>query len=165
MGFFNATNNIAGQMGMMATAKAKALQAQNQLAQSNNLPGQGSMRNAAGVNSNISGFGGSLINNTVKNVIPRSINPINPKAFSNPGAIANLYGQANQGTFTRTVQSPFAQTMDPNLAMQVDPTNPGMPAAIQNDMAATGVPMNTSPIPPPEDVAQQITPTYDLSNI
>ena len=165
MGFFNSTSSVVNQMGMMGMAKAKALQAQNKLAQSNNLPSQQTMRGTTGVTSNLSGFGGSLINNEVKNVMPRTVNPINPKAFSNPGTIANLYGQANPGTFTRTVQSPFAQTMDPNLAMQVDPTNPGMPAAIQNDMAATGVPMNTSPIPPPEDVTQQITPTYDLSNI
>ncbi len=39
-------------------------------------------------------------------------NQINPKAFSAPQAITGLYGQANPGTFTRSVNTPDLGAMD-----------------------------------------------------
>jgi hypothetical protein len=94
----------------------------------------------------------------------RSQAPINPKGFTNQANIAGVYGQAVPGTFNRTFNSPLAQTMDPSLAMQVDPTSPGMPVAIQNDMASTGFPDYSQPQQPPLGVQTPISPTYDLNN-
>lgn len=39
-------------------------------------------------------------------------NEINPRAFSNQGAIQGMYGTTNPGTFTRTV-GPLAPPVDP----------------------------------------------------
>jgi hypothetical protein len=61
--------------------------------------------------------------------------PINPKAFSNQGAIQGVNGQAIQGTFNRSVGSPLGQVADISL-----------------------------PQPPPEGIETPISPTYDLSN-
>lgn len=130
----------------------------------NMIPGQ---QPTQGVNNPMSGLNFSGIRNMAsqfQNQVPRPATPISPKAFSNQGTIAGLYGQANPGTFTRTVQTPLAQMVDPSLAMGIDPTNPGVPNAIQNDMAATGFPDYSTPQTPPQNVEQQITPTYDLSN-
>lgn len=92
----------------------------------------------------------------------RSQAPINPKAFSNQNNISGVYGQNNPGTFTRTV-GPLTQMVDPSLAMGIDPTNPGAPNAIQNDMAATGFSQN-QPQQPPIGVETPIAPIYDLNN-
>jgi hypothetical protein len=89
---------------------------------------------------------------------------INPQGFTNQENINGVFGQANPGTFTRNVQGPLMQTMDPSLAMQVDPTNPGMPAAIQNDMAAAGGVDYSIPQQPPLGVQTPIAPIYDLNN-
>jgi len=100
------------------------------------------------------------------NMATRQPTPINPKVFSNMGTMSNLYGQANPGTFTRSVTSPLAQMNDlsqpindPSLVPVVDPTNPNMQAGAENVMAATGIPQQ-----PPYNVQQATTPPYDLSN-
>lgn len=54
--------------------------------------------------------------------------PINPKAFSAPQAISDIYGQANPGTFTRSVGQPMGQ-----LANQPIP----VPSAIQDESQIT----------------------------
>jgi len=94
--------------------------------------------------------------------------PINPRAFSNPNTISQMYGQANPGTFTRTVgQSPFRQAaipsaptieVDPLTGQPMDPTasqSPTMPVA-----PSAGSPM--SPLPPPNGVQLTTTPPLGM---
>jgi hypothetical protein len=59
---------------------------------------------------------------------------INPQGFTNQNNINGIYGQANQGTFTRTVQSPFMQ----NANTSIDPIDYNTQADAENVMAATG---------------------------
>jgi len=54
--------------------------------------------------------------------------PINPRAFSAPQTIAGIYGQANPGTFTRSVGQPAAPLADQPIPV---------PAAIQNESQIT----------------------------
>lgn len=80
------------------------------------------MSNAAGqaVNAQQMQQGTGTMNNTVsalgttpapgkKQMMP---SPINPKAVGNPNTVKGVYGNSNQNTFTRSVGSPIAQTMD-----------------------------------------------------
>ena len=92
--------------------------------------------------------------------------PINQKIFSDIKTVSNLYGKANPGTFTRSVESPMKQMVDPSqpindpsLVPMVDPTDPNMQTGAENVMAATGIPQQ-----PPYNVEQATTPPYDLSN-
>lgn len=92
--------------------------------------------------------------------------PINQKIFSDIKTVSNLYGKSNPGTFTRSVESPMKQMVDPSqpindpsLVPMVDPTDPNMQAGAENVMAATGIPQQ-----PPYNVEQATTPPYDLSN-
>jgi len=55
-------------------------------------------------------------------------NQINPKAFSAPQAITDMYGQANPGTFTRAV--------NPQASMSMDAPTP-VPSAIQDESQIT----------------------------
>lgn len=66
--------------------------------------------------------------------IPNQIAPssINPKAFSNPQAIAGIYGQANPGTFTRSVGNQMGQ-----LAGQIADQPVPVPSAIQDESQIT----------------------------
>ena len=76
-------------------------------------------------------------------------NKINPKAFSNPGAIEQMMGKA-------VPNSPFMQMVDPLTGNQIDPTlntNPNAPAPINTGM----------PIPPPVGVQVPTTPIYDIN--
>jgi hypothetical protein len=68
--------------------------------------------------------------------------PINPKAFGNSKAVNGVFGRANTGTFTRTVQSNEAPTMQ--LA------NPGM--------------LQDGPELPPQGVQTSVTPTLGFEN-
>lgn len=68
--------------------------------------------------------------------------PINPRGFSNSKAIGGVYGRANTGTFTRTVQSNEAPIMQ--LA------NPGM--------------LQDGPELPPQGVQTSVTPTLGFEN-
>lgn len=95
---------------------------------------------------------------------PRMMQPnaISPKAFSNQGAIQGMFGQANPGTFTRSVgNSPLAQITSQGYVAPVDPTNPGDNMPVDSILAQAG---QTSPVMPPAGVAQSIVPPYDLSN-
>jgi len=58
--------------------------------------------------------------------------PINPKAFSAPQAITGMYGQANPGTFTRSVGNQMGQ-----LAGQVVDQPIPVPSAIQDESQIT----------------------------
>ena len=100
-------------------------------------------------------------------------NAISPKAFSNQDAIQGVFGQANQGTFTRSVgTSPLAQMTSQGYIPPVDPTNP----TEQNDVNAIMAGANGAlqgyeqlqqgygqPQRPPMGVQMPITPTYDLN--
>jgi hypothetical protein len=89
---------------------------------------------------------------------------INPQGFTNQENINGVFGQANPGTFTRNVQGPLTQMIDPSLTMDIDPPTPGLPAAVQNDMAATGFPEYSTSQQPPLGVQTPIAPIYDLNN-
>lgn len=92
----------------------------------------------------------SIINQNQPTVIPRQYNAISPKALSNQNTIASVFGQANQGTFTRSVgASPLMQTIDPLTGQNIDPTM---------EQSAS------MPVLPPNGVQTPITPTYDLNN-
>jgi len=54
--------------------------------------------------------------------------PINPKAFSAPQAITGMYGQANPGTFTRSVGQPMGRLADQPIPV---------PSAIQDESQIT----------------------------
>jgi hypothetical protein len=78
-------------------------------------------------------------------------NQISQKAFSNQGTIADIYGQANQGTFTRSVGDNQAQVPTNPLTGQVmDPTMDQSPDI-------------STPPGPPAGVQMPITPDYDLN--
>jgi hypothetical protein len=91
------------------------------------------------------------------NISPRPQTPISPKAFSNQGTIANIYGNSVPGTFNRSIGSPLNQTVDPLTGQTIDPTmdqsTASMNPAIQGDTV----------IPPPAGVQVPITPTYDIN--
>jgi hypothetical protein len=69
-------------------------------------------------------------------------NTINPKAFSNSKAISGVYGRANKGTFTRTVQN--------NESPMMQLANPGM--------------LQDGPQLPPQEVQTSVTPTLGFEN-
>jgi hypothetical protein len=96
-------------------------------------------------------------------------NEISPQAFSNQDAIRGMFGQANNGTFTRTVGgSPLAQMTSQGYIPPMDPTNPTEQNDVNAIMANTGQPTPqygmSAPVPPPYGVQTPITPTYDLNN-
>lgn len=93
------------------------------------------------------------------NVIQNQQTPISPQAFSNQNTIANMYGQANPGTFTRTVGSPLMQMIDPLTGQSIDPTmsqDTTTPQAVTKGSAM-------APTPPPAGIQTPITPNYDLN--
>jgi len=90
----------------------------------------------------------------LRNMTPQT--PISPKAFSNQGTIQNMYGQAMQGTFNRSVGSPFAQMADPLTGQYIDPTMDQSPDDPGPDPSL--------PQQPPVDVATPIAPVYDINN-
>lgn len=101
-------------------------------------------------------------------------NAISPVAFSNQNTIQGVFGQANPGTFTRSVGTPpLMQMTSQGYIPPMDPTNPtqqndvnaimaGADGALQGyDQAQQGY---GQPVPPPIGVQTPITPTYDLNN-
>ena len=169
MGFFNTTGSLVGQAANMARIK----QAQNagRLAQQGTwkfgLMNKGKIATPAGVQDASTvkpGFfannaGLSMINpqNLNNNMIQKPQTPISPKAFSNQGTIANMYGQAMPGTFNRNV-SPLTQAIDPLTNQVIDPT---MDQGVDNmDPTIQG----GGPIPPPVGVQTPIAPIYDALN-
>lgn len=165
MGFFNTTGSLVGQAANMARIK----QAQNagRIAQQGSFNPKGMKGLMAGVQDASTirpGFfannaGLSMINpqNLKNNMIQKPQTPISPKAFSNQGTIANLYGQAMPDTFNRNV-SPLTQAIDPLTNQVIDPT---MDQGI-NSMDPTI--QGSGPIPPPVGVQTPIAPIYDALN-
>lgn len=162
MGFFNTTGSLVGQAANMARIK----QAQNagRMAQQGSFK-FGSMIKGADAstvkpgfftnNASISMMNAQNLNNN-NNMIKKPQTPISPKAFSNQGTIANLYGQAMPGTFNRSV-SPLAQAIDPLTNQVIDPT---MDQGVDNmDPTIQG----GGPIPPPAGVQTPIAPIYDIN--
>jgi hypothetical protein len=75
--------------------------------------------------------------------------PINPKGFTNQNTINNMFGEANPGTFTRTVGQPSVTApTDPLTGLPIDPLANQSPDA---------------PVPPPVGVKSNITPPYGLN--
>ena len=92
----------------------------------------------------------SIINQNKPTIMPRQYNAISPKALSNQDTITSVFGQANQGTFTRSVgNNTLNQTTDPLTGQNIDPT---MEQSV------------SMPVLPPNGVQTPITPTYDLNN-
>ena len=75
-------------------------------------------------------------------------NAISPNALSNQDAVQGVFGQANQGTFTRTVGNAAIGQM-PNQEMDASGNSVGYGNAQM----------------PPSEVQTPITPTYDLNNL
>jgi hypothetical protein len=73
---------------------------------------------------------------------PMMPTPINPKAVGNPMTVQGIYGNANDNTFTRTVQG--------NEAPMMQLANPGM--------------LQDGPQLPPEAVQTSVTPTLGFEN-
>lgn len=121
----NKTNRSPlNQFGSLIGSMTRAVQAQQRPQSQNMFAGglSGAMSNAAGqaVNAQQMPQGTGTMNNTVsalgvtpapgkKQMMP---SPINPKAVGNPNTVKGVYGNSNQNTFTRSVGSPIAQTMD-----------------------------------------------------
>lgn len=118
---------------------------QNQISRADNIvsPNNPIVAGPGNFTSNLSR---SITPRTNMNIRPQT--PISPKAFSNQGTIANMYGQAVQGTFNRSLGSPLMQTVDPLTGQTIDPTM---------DQSAD------MPLPPPVGVQVPITPTYDIN--
>jgi hypothetical protein len=72
-------------------------------------------------------------------------NAISPSAFTNQNTIQEVFGQANPGTFTRSIGN---AAIDQNLMDDAGATAYGMGNAQQ----------------PPYGVQIPVTPTYDLNN-
>lgn len=92
----------------------------------------------------------------LRNMTSRQQTAISPKAFSNQGTIQNMYGQAMQGTFNRSVGSPFAQMADPLTGQYIDPTMDQSPDDPGPDPSL--------PQQPPVGVETPIAPVYDINN-
>lgn len=92
-------------------------------------------------------------------------NQISPKAFTNQNNIQGVFGQANQGTFTRTIgSSPLAQMTSQGYIPPIDPTNPTEQNDVNAIMASGDALSNYGQAQmPPVGVQQPITPTYDLN--
>jgi len=73
---------------------------------------------------------------------PMMPTPINPKAIGNPMTVQGIYGNANDNTFTRTVQG--------NGAPMMQLANPGM--------------LQDGPQLPPEAVQTSVTPALGFEN-
>jgi hypothetical protein len=90
-------------------------------------------------------------------MIQRPQAPINPKAFSNQGTIANMYGSAMPGTFNRSMNASAVPTTDPLTGQVIDPmmnqSITGIDPVVQGNTA----------IAPPEGVETPITPIYDIN--
>lgn len=101
-------------------------------------------------------------------------NAISPVAFSNQDTIKGVFGQANPGTFTRTVgATPLMQMTSQGYIPPMDPTNPTQQTDVNAIMAGTDGALQgyeqaqqgySQPVPPPIGVQTPITPTYDLNN-
>ena len=96
----------------------------------------------------------------------------NGNTFSNQDAIQGVFGQANQGTFTRSVGTPLAQMTSQGYIPPVDPTNPTEQNDVNAIMAGTNDALQGyqqlqqgygQPQRPPMGVQMPITPTYDLN--
>jgi len=93
-------------------------------------------------------------------------NAISPSAFSNQGAIQSVFGQANPGTFTRSVgAAPLMQMTSQGYIPPMDPTNPTQQNDVNAVMAEVGDVGQgyNQPVPPPYGVQTPITPNYDLN--
>ena len=93
-------------------------------------------------------------------------NAISPTAFSNQDAIQGVFGQANPGTFTRSVgAAPLMQMTSQGYIPPMDPTNPTQQNDVNAIMAGTDGALQGygQPVPPPMGVQMPITPTYDLN--
>jgi hypothetical protein len=127
---------------------------QNQISRADNISSPTSPI-VTGPGNYISGL--SRLTSLKNNISPRPQTPISPKAFSNQGTIANMYGNSVPGTFNRSIGSPLNQTVDPLTGQTIDPTmdqsTVSMNPAIQGDTV----------IPPPTGVQVPITPTYDIN--
>jgi hypothetical protein len=169
MGMFDITNNLVGQAMNMARIK----QAQNagRIAQQGSFNPGSMIKGVSGLNTGVQNpstvkpgfFANSTYRPTINpqnlnnNMIKKPQTPISPKAFSNQGTIANLYGQAMPGTFNRNV-SPLAQAIDPLTNQVIDPTMDQGTDNMDPTIQLGG------PIPPPVGVQTPITPTYDALN-
>lgn len=175
MGFKQRNNPIMQTVGVDLVAQAAALNAQQQQQLNSGSIATGTPGVISGIQNQISRVNniptttspivagpGNFTNDLSRSITPRTNmnprpqTPINPKAFSNPGTIANLYGKAMPGTFNRNM-GPLAQTVDPLTGQAIDPTmdqsTAGMNPAIQGDTAT----------PPPAGVEVPITPVYDIN--
>jgi hypothetical protein len=107
-----------------------------------------------------------IANNNINNNQQMNQTRINPKAFTNQGAISGMFGAANEGTFTRTVgDTPLAQMTSQGYMPPMDPTNPTEQNDVNAVMAETGDMGQgySDPVAPPYGVDTPITPNYDLN--
>lgn len=94
-------------------------------------------------------------------------NAISPVAFSNQDTIKGVFGQANPGTFTRTVGvTPLMQMTSQGYIPPMDPTNPTQQNDVNAIMAGTDGALQGygDAQMPPMGVQTPITPTYDLNS-
>jgi hypothetical protein len=90
-------------------------------------------------------------------MIQRPQTPISPKAFSNQGTIANMYGAAMPGTFNRNTSISPTPTTDPLTGQVIDPTMD------QGTVGMNPVVQGSTPILPPAGVETPIAPIYDIN--
>ena len=157
-----AQNTFQTQQGISSSPTNTAMQAAIQGFTQKPQNGISGINNISNNNKSVvSGLGNIASNlamslNTKTNMNQRPQTPISPKAFSNQGTIANLYGSSMPRTFNRNM-SPLAQTLDPLTGQIIDPTmsqdTSNMNPVIQGDTVA----------PPPYGVELPITPTYDIN--
>jgi hypothetical protein len=175
MGFKQRNSPIMQSAGVDLSAQAAALNAQQQQQLNSGSIATGMPAVVSGIQNQISRVNniptatspiiagpGNFTNDLTRSITPRTNmnprpqTPINPKAFSNQGTMANLYGRSMPGTFNRNM-GPLAQMADPLTGQTIDPTmdqsTAGMNPAIQGD----------SVIPPPAGVEVPITPVYDIN--
>ena len=96
-------------------------------------------------------------------------NAISPVAFSNQNTIQGVFGQANPGTFTRSVGTPpLMQMTSQGYIPPMDPTNPTEQNDVNAIIANSGQALPSQvgygdPVQPPMGVQTPITPNYDLN--
>lgn len=142
-----AAQNPSSRMGLAAAIKAAQANSIRNQTQSGTFSQGGFARMA---NNLVAARGAATIS-------PMQPTPISPTAFSNPDAISGVFGQANEGTFTRTVgDTPLMQMADPGYMPMDDASMAGADMALDEYGQAQM---------PPMEVETPITPTYDLNNL
>lgn len=148
-GSFGRLGNSAGQQSQNVFTGGLSGAMRNTASQIATQAGQQMQSGLGTMTNNVSSLVPKVKSTAITPVQPKPIapatmqpSPINPKAVGNPNTVKGVYGQANENTFTRTVQN--------NEAPMMQLANPGI--------------LQDGPQLPPQAVQTSVTPTLGFEN-